>query len=91
MLVSIYNKKTNEVASRNFTRVQLSEAIRDGFTYCIKLYQSSKYAIYTMTNKTWYNGYDELKKDIFFDFMPGRGVMLFDSETEAINYLKKCH
>ena len=81
--ITIYNPTTKESITRNFSKSQLHECVRDGFTIAIKKVSDSAVVIFEMSKRYLPTG-----KSVDFDYYGLRGVMKFNNVESAINFLQ---
>jgi hypothetical protein len=81
--ITIYNPTTKQYVTRNFSKSQLHECVRDGFTIAIRKVSDSAVAIFEMSKRFLPTG-----KSVDFNYYGFRGCMKFDSTQKAIEFLK---
>lgn len=83
MTTTIYNPITKKSITRDFTRSQLFECVRDGFTIAINKVSDNAVALFEMTERHLPTG-----KSVDFNYYGFRGVMKFNSVSDAIAFLQ---
>lgn len=83
MAITIYNPTTNESITREFTRSQLFECVKDGFTIAIRKVSDSAVAIFEINKRYLPTG-----KSVDFNYYGFRGCMKFDNVKLALEFLQ---
>ncbi len=81
--ITIYNPTTKQHVTRNFSKPELHECVRDGFTIAIKKVNNLEVAIFEMSKRFFPTG-----KSVDFNYYGSCGVMKFDSTEKALEFLK---